>query len=78
MSVEWNDKLPIYKQLRALVVERIHSYPGLGTLLFNAIQARDLPVIQAVVLASSLMVLTIILGLEMIYRIIDPRIENAR
>ena len=23
MSVEWNDKLPIYKQLRALVVERI-------------------------------------------------------
>jgi peptide/nickel transport system permease protein len=62
----------------ALVVERIHSYPGLGTLLFNAIQARDLPVIQAVVLASSLMVLTIILGLEMIYRIIDPRIEHAR
>ena len=61
----------------ALVVERIHSYPGLGTLLFNAIQARDLPVIQAVVLASSLMVLTIILGLEMIYHIIDPRIENA-
>ena len=61
----------------ALVVERIHSYPGLGTLLFNAIQARDLPVIQAVVLASSLMLLTIILGLEMIYRIIDPRIEHA-
>ncbi len=61
----------------ALVVERIHSYPGLGTLLYNAIQARDLPVIQAVVLASSLMVLTIILGLEMIYRIIDPRIEHA-
>ncbi len=61
----------------ALVVERIHSYPGLGTLLFNAIQARDLPVIQAVVLASSLMVLTIMLGLEMIYRIIDPRIEHA-
>jgi len=60
-----------------LVVERIHSYPGLGTLLFNAIQARDLPVIQAVVLVSSLMVLTIILGLEMIYRIIDPRIEHA-
>ena len=61
----------------ALVVERIYSYPGLGTLLYNAIQARDLPVIQAVVLASSLMVLTIILGLEMIYRFIDPKIEHA-
>jgi len=61
-----------------LVVERIHSYPGLGTLLFNAIQARDLPVIQAVVLISSLMVLAIILALELVYKIIDPRIEYAR
>jgi len=61
----------------ALVVETIFSYPGLGTLLFNAIQARDLPVIQAVVLVSSLMVLIIILGLEIVYRMIDPRIEHA-
>jgi len=62
----------------ALVVERINSYPGLGTLLFNAIQARDLPVIQAVVLFSSLIVLCVILGMEGVYRIIDPRIGNAR
>ncbi|MBW1780376.1 MAG: ABC transporter permease [Deltaproteobacteria bacterium] len=62
----------------ALVVERINSYPGLGTLLFNAIQARDLPVIQAVVLFSSLIVLGIILGMEGVYRIIDPRIRHAR
>ena len=61
----------------ALVVEKIYSYPGLGTLLINAIQARDLPVIQAVVLFSSLIVLTIILCLEFFYRIIDPRIEYA-
>jgi peptide/nickel transport system permease protein len=61
----------------ALVVEKIYSYPGLGTLLINAIQARDLPVIQAVVLFSSLIVLTIILCLEFAYRIIDPRIEHA-
>ena len=61
----------------ALVVETIFSYPGLGTLLFNAIQARDLPLIQAIVLVSSLMVLTTILGLEIVYRIIDPRIDHA-
>jgi len=61
----------------ALVVEKIYSYPGLGTLLINAIQARDLPVIQAVVLFSSLIVLTIIVCLEFVYRIIDPRIEYA-
>jgi peptide/nickel transport system permease protein len=61
----------------ALVIERIYSYPGLGTLLFNAIQARDLPVIQAVVLISSLLVLGVILALEGVYRIIDPRIADA-
>ena len=62
----------------ALVVERINAYPGLGTLLYNAIQSRDLPVIQAVVLMSSLIILAIILALEFAYRIIDPRIQYAR
>ena len=61
----------------ALVVETIFSYPGLGTLLFNAIQARDLPLIQAIVLVFSLMVLATILCLEIVYRIIDPRIQHA-
>ena len=62
----------------ALVIERIYSYPGLGTLLFNAIQARDLPVIRAVVLASSILVLAVILLLEACYRFLDPRIADAR
>lgn len=61
----------------ALVVERINAYPGLGTLLFNAIQARDLPVIQGVVLMSSLMVLAVIMGLEIVYRKLDPRIGHV-
>ena len=61
----------------ALIIERVYSYPGIGTLLFNAIQVRDLPVIQWVVLVSSLIVLMVILILELIYRIIDPRISHA-
>ena len=61
-----------------MVVERITAYPGVGTLLFNAIQARDLPVIQAVVLISSLMILAVILAMDFAYRIIDPRIGHAR
>lgn len=61
----------------ALVVETIHSYPGLGTLLFNAIAVRDLPLIQGIVLFSSLMVLLVNLGLEYAYGRIDPRIKDA-
>ena len=61
----------------ALVVETIHSYPGLGTLLFNAIAQRDLPLIQGIVLFSSLLVLGINLCLEWAYGWLDPRVNHA-
>ena len=61
----------------ALVVETIHSYPGLGTLLFNAIAMRDLPLIQGVVLFSSLLMLAVNLGLEFTYGLLDPRLRHA-
>ncbi len=61
----------------ALVVETIYSYPGLGTLLFNAISVRDLPLIQGIVLVSSLIVLFVNLGLEFVYSRIDPRVNHA-
>jgi len=59
----------------ALVVETIFSYPGLGTLLFNAIGARDLPLIQGIVLFSSLAVLGVNLLLEGVYGRLDPRVR---
>jgi peptide/nickel transport system permease protein len=61
----------------ALVVETIYAYPGLGTLLFNAIAMRDLPLIQGIVLFSSLMVLFVNLALEFVYGWIDPRVRHA-
>jgi peptide/nickel transport system permease protein len=61
----------------ALVVENIFSYPGLGTLLFNAISSRDMPLIQGIVLIASLVVMAANLALEMVYRVLDPRIRNA-
>jgi peptide/nickel transport system permease protein len=61
----------------AFVVETIYAYPGLGTLLFNAIAMRDLPLIQGIVLFSSLMVLFINLALEFVYGWIDPRVKHA-
>ena len=61
----------------ALVVETIFSYPGLGTLLFNAIAMRDLPLIQGIVLAASVMVLGVNLALEYVYTLLDPRVAHA-
>lgn len=61
----------------ALVVETLFAYPGLGTLLFNAIAMRDLPLIQGIVLASSLLVLAVNLMLEWVYGWADPRVNHA-
>ncbi len=51
----------------ALVVERVFSVPGLGLLTFQAIRARDYPVLQAVFLLSSLGVLGVNLVVELVY-----------
>lgn len=60
-----------------LVVETIFAYPGLGTLLFNAVALRDVPLVQGIVLFSSLVVLGINWGLDALYGLIDPRVNHA-
>jgi peptide/nickel transport system permease protein len=60
-----------------LVVETIYSYPGLGTLLFNAIGKRDLPLVQGIVLFASLVVMLVNMALEFAYGWIDPRVKYA-
>lgn len=51
----------------ALVIERVFGIPGLGLLAFDAIRARDYPVLQAVFLVASLGVLVVNLGVEFLY-----------
>ncbi len=57
----------------ALVVERVFGVPGLGLLAFEAIRARDYPVLQAVFLLASLGTLCAMLGLEIVSRRLSPR-----
>lgn len=57
----------------AVMVEVIFSRPGLGSFLVNAIEARDFPKVQAVVLLAALLFVTINLLIDLIYRSIDPR-----
>ncbi len=62
----------------ALVAEIIFSYPGLGTTLLTAIQGQDYPLISAVTLIITVMVLIANFTLEIIYGLIDPRIKAAQ
>ncbi len=58
----------------AVMVEVIFSRPGLGSFLVHAIEARDFPKVQAVVLLAALLFVIINLLIDLTYRLIDPRI----
>lgn len=57
----------------AVIVEVIFGRPGLGTFLVTAIEARDFPHVQAVVILTALLFVSINLLIDVIYRAIDPR-----
>lgn len=57
----------------AIVVERVFGVPGLGLFAFQAVQARDYPVLQAVFLIGSLGVLLANLLVELSYTRLEPR-----
>ncbi len=58
-----------------VVVETVFAIPGLGSLVVNAVEQRDYPVIQAVVLVLALIVLVVNALVDVAYRRIDPRIR---
>ena len=62
----------------ALIAEIIFSYPGLGTTLLSGIMGQDYPLISAVSLIITMMVLLATLGVEILYGFIDPRIKAAQ
>jgi peptide/nickel transport system permease protein len=61
-----------------LITELVFSYPGLGTLLFNAIGQNDYPVIQAITLMITLAVLIANFAVDVLTGFIDPRIRAAQ
>jgi peptide/nickel transport system permease protein len=62
----------------ALVAEIIFSYPGLGYTLMNGVMGQDYPLISAVTLIITLMVLIATFLIEVLYGLIDPRIKAAQ
>ncbi len=59
------------------VVEIIFGWPGIGKLLIDAINARDLPVVTAAVFVIALMVMVINLTVDLVYTWLDPRISYS-
>ena len=62
--------------LGAVVIERVFSLPGLGSMLLLAIQQRDYPNVQGVLFVSTLLVLLIGFAADLAQRLIDPRLRG--
>jgi peptide/nickel transport system permease protein len=60
----------------AVVVEVIFGWPGIGNLFITAIRHRDLPLIEACVFVTSVLVILINLIIDIAYFRIDPRIRT--
>lgn len=58
----------------ALVTEIVFSYPGVGTLIYNAILSHDYPVIQGAFLALATAVIAANLIADLLYPLLDPRV----
>jgi ABC-type dipeptide/oligopeptide/nickel transport system permease component len=61
----------------AILVETVFAWPGIGQLIFQGIVYRDFPVIQAVVMLTALIVVTVNFVVDIIYAYVDPRIRYS-
>jgi len=58
----------------SVIIETIFSIPGVGLLAYEAVLARDYPIIMAVFTISSLLTLVSILVSDVLLTLVDPRI----
>ncbi|MCB0114942.1 MAG: ABC transporter permease, partial [Caldilineaceae bacterium] len=61
----------------AVIVEEVFAWPGLGRLLLNSVQVRDLAVVQAGVFVFALVVMAANLLVDISYAVLDPRIRYS-
>lgn len=58
----------------SLFVESVFAIPGMGTLMVNAINSKDMPVIQSTVLLTSLLICVSYIITDILYIVVDPRV----
>jgi peptide/nickel transport system permease protein len=59
----------------ATLTETIFSYPGIGRLYFNALNANDWPVVMSILFISAVLVVFATLLGDILYTVVDPRIR---
>jgi peptide/nickel transport system permease protein len=65
----------VFLVAQAIYVEVTFALPGLGTLLFDSVRQRDIPMVQGVALFFSALIIGLHLLIDVVYVLIDPRIR---
>ena len=60
----------------SVVIERVFGLPGIGGLVLEAVVSRDLPIVQGVVLITTIMILSCTLLVELSYSYFNPRVRS--
>ncbi|WP_219825890.1 ABC transporter permease [Nonomuraea typhae] len=61
----------------AVLVETVFGRPGLGALTLQAVQNRDMPVVMGVVAVSAAVFVAISAAVDLLHRVIDPRLKGV-
>ena len=61
----------------SVLIETVFSYPGLGTLMQEAVEARDYPLIQYTFLVSSVLTIAALLAADLLHGRVDPRMKEV-
>jgi peptide/nickel transport system permease protein len=61
-----------------VLVEYVFNWPGVGLLMFQAIQNHDIPLIEACVTVVAILIVTLNFLLDIVYALLDPRIHHSR
>ena len=59
----------------AIVTESVFSMPGLGSYLVSSIRGKDIPAVLGTAIVLAVMFCLVILAVDMLYSVIDPRIK---
>ncbi|WP_284141189.1 MULTISPECIES: ABC transporter permease [unclassified Virgibacillus] len=59
----------------SIIIENVFALPGLGNLLIQSITSRDFPLVQSMVLYIAILVILVNFIVDLLYKLIDPRVR---
>ncbi len=59
-----------------VLIEQVFNWPGIGSTLLNAINSRDYPLVQGIVIVFATVFVIANFVVDLLYRVLDPRVEG--